>query len=314
MNIFDSLDKQIASSSDYIAEIQRMNQALGIPDFLTKLEINSVEMRITDLERVREEECINNEFEELEVTLYPEDLPSGEVSVRSLVAVLGGVQSLTDNVANTLFNQRSNRGPIPQEIIDRNTWVLKAVKAGSFIAVIELENNKQLTFEEPPQRQIINELFNLLYASDEEESLLEAASYLGKRTLSHYTDWAKSIKELGIPINLNWTTSGSPKKATVQLDPEKAERIFTILTDKLESSEEEITTTGKLTAVNVRTGSFEFMPYEGEIFTGRIPKFLIPKAAKHLDNQCTLEVLKVTARSTAGKESVSWTLKEIMES
>ena len=251
-------------------------------------------------------------FEKLEVKIESHEVPSGQVSVRTLTGILGGLQELTDSIANTILNQPSSRGPIPQEILDNNTWILRTVKAGAFIAVIDLKHENQLSFEVVPQYQIISELYNLLRASDEEESLLEIISGLGSRALKNYAEWTKSIRDLDAPLELNWI-SGSKEIDRIALHPDKANEIFTILSEKLSAIEEEVTLQGRLTGVNVRTSTFELYINDGEKLTGRIIKDIVPSAVGFLDKKCEVNLLKVNTESTGGNKKVSWTLNNINE-
>ncbi|NMM54986.1 hypothetical protein [Paenibacillus aquistagni] len=318
MNTFDNLRKRINETDDVIRKIEQNYSVLKLPDFVSNLEISSLNMRKIDLERDLERESKAQQSEQLEVKLYPKNLPSGAVPVRTLVEVLGGLQDLTDSVANTLLNQPSNRGPIPQEILEGNSWVLTNVKAGSFIAELNLDHDLLLSLEdtEIPQKTIIGELFSLFNASDEEESLLEVISGLGGRTLKYYMEWSKKLRELDTPIDLNWVSSESISNQIIKFDPEKAERIFKVLNEKLASYEEEFTLTGRLTGVNVRTSTFEFEFFDKgserkDTIYGRIQKNTIVPAVDFLDKKCRVDLLKITTKSSAGREKIAWNLKDV---
>ncbi|WP_339321782.1 hypothetical protein [Paenibacillus sp. FSL W8-0194] len=311
MNAFDELTNRIKETEEIIEVCKANHKAIGLPDYISNLEIASLQQRLTDLKSQINEE-VRSHSEELEVRLETRDLPSGQIPVRTLTTVLGGLQALTDSVANTLFNQPSNRGPIPQDIIERNSWVLKTVKAGSFIAVIDLKHENQMSMDEVPQHQIISELYSLFNASDDEEPLLDAISSLGTRTLKYYTDWTKSIRDLNVPVEINWTTTQAQnEEVKVSFDPDKADKIFTILNERLTSREEEIILQGRLTGINVRTNSFELCTVDGNKIVGRIVKDKVSKSAGYLDKSCRAELLKIITRSSAGQEKVSWTLNDV---
>ncbi|WP_138495928.1 hypothetical protein [Paenibacillus pinistramenti] len=314
MNAFDELTNKIKATEQIIDACKANHQALGLPKFISELEIGSLQQRLDELKRQAIEES-EIQAEELEVKMQTKSLPSGHIPIRTLTTVLGGLQALTDCVANTLFNQPSNRGPIPQEIVERNSWILKAVKAGSFIAVIDLKHENQLTIDESPQHQIISELYSLFNASDEEESLLEAISALGTRTLKYYTDWTKSIRDLDVPVEINWLTTRANynQETRISFDPSKAGKIFTILNERLTSREEETVLEGRLTGINVRTNSFELCTSDGIKIVGRIVKDRVTKSAGYLDKICRAELIKVTTQSSAGKEKVSWILNDVAE-
>lgn len=313
MNAFNELTDRIKKTEDIIEICRTNHKAIGLPDYISNLEFNSLKQRLEDLQRQVNEE-VNTQYEELEVKLVTKDLPSGQVLVRTLTTVLGGLQSLTDSVANTLFNQASNRGPIPQEIIERNSWVLKTVNAGSFIAVVDLKHEDQLVIDDLPQRQIVSELYNLFNASYEEERLLEVISTLGTRTLKYYTDWTKGIRDSNIPVEINWVTSKTKDKyCKVSFDPEKAGKIFTILNDRLKTREEELAIVGRLTGINVRTYSFELVTTDGQKIAGRITKDKVSKSAGYLDRECRVELLKLITQSSAGNEKASWILTNVSD-
>lgn len=311
MSAFDELTNRIKETKEIIELCRTNYSTLGLPDFISDLEISSLKQRLVDLEQQVYNE-VETQSEELEIRLETNDLPSGQIPVRTLTTVLGGLQALTDSVANTLLNQASNRGPIPQEILERNSWILKTVKAGSFIAIIDLKHENQLSIDEVPQRQIISELYNLFNASDDEEPLLEVLSSLGTRTLKHYTDWTKSIRELNTPFEINWVSSLQKDVETkISFDPEKANKIFTILNERLTSREEEVVIEGRLTGINVRTNSFELCEADGNKIVGRIVKDKVSEAAAYLDKRCRAGLIKVITQSSAGKEKVSWTLSNV---
>ncbi|WP_213486904.1 hypothetical protein [Thermobacillus xylanilyticus] len=312
MNAFDERINQIKETEKIIADCREMHKAIGLPDFLSKLEISSLEQRLIDLQQHNiDEETLS---EELEVKVMTTGLPSGQIPVRTLTTVLGGLQSLTDSVANTLFNQPSNRGKIPQEIIERNSWILKAVKAGSFIAVINLNHESQISIDEPPQRQVISELYNLFNASDDEEPLLDAISSLGTRTLKHYTDWIKNIRDLNVPVEINWISANAQHEGVkVSFDPDRAGKIFTILNERLTSREEEVSLQGRLTGINVRTNSFELCTADGNKIVGRIVKDKVSKSIEYLDKRCYAELIKVITQSSAGQEKISWILNDVQD-
>ncbi|MGN7384077.1 hypothetical protein [Paenibacillus sp. SAFN-117] len=311
MNAFDELTNRIKETEEIIELCKANHKAIGLPDYISELEISSLEQRLMDLrQQVNEEFQVQSE--ELEVKLETGDLPSGQISVRTLAGILGGLQALTDSVANTLFNQPSNRGPIPQEILERNSWILKTVRAGSFIAVIDMKHENQLSLDEVPQRQVLSELYSLFNASDEEEMLLEVLSSLGTRTLKYYMDWTKGIRDLNVPVEINWVTKQANNEGIkVSFDPHRAGQIYTVLNERLTSNEEEIYLEGRLTGINVRTSSFELCTSDGNKTVGRITKDKVSKVAGYVDKRCRAELLKVTTRSSAGKEKVSWTLNDI---
>lgn len=311
MNSLEQLANQINETKEIMQVCKENHEAIGLPDFVSELEISSLQQRLVDLERKQQDDEVErSQSKQLEVIMYPKELPPGHIQVRTLTTILGGLQSLTDSVANTLYNQPSDRGPIPQEILDSNSWILKTVRAGSFVAVLDLKHENQLSLDEVPQTQIIKELFSLFNVATEEEPLLEIISALGSRTLKYYMDWTKNLRDLNVPIELEWI---SPLEGLnkVQFDTEKLHKIFYILNKKLTCKEEEVQFEGRLTGINVRIGSFELCSEDGEKVTGRILKEIISDAIKNVDRKCMAQLLKTTTTSSAGKVRINWILNNI---
>lgn len=305
-------NEKIQETETIIKDTNEILNKLELPDFAKEIQLNSLNRRLNNLKEECAEIQRTSESEELILTLHPRDLPSGQISVRSLTTILGGFQNLSDSIANTLYNQPSEKGKIPQDILDFNEMIFKEARAGSFKAVLELKHSSKNLFDEPVQSQTLSELFELLFSSEGEETLSESISFLGPRALKNYSEWTKTLRDLDTAVEVEWSSSykGYSK---VSINPEKAESIYKILSDFSETSEEEVSLNGKLMGANVRTKTFEINTSDGEKITGRISKDAIPGVASFvLDKQCKAILLKVTTKSSS-KEKVSWTLKSISE-
>ena len=105
-------------------------------------------------------------------------------------------------------------------------------------------------------------------------------------------------------VELSWLLSVCRLEKVV-FDPERAQKIFTFLSENLSYDEKEVLYEGWLTGVNVRTNTFELYSNEGDKITGRIIKDSISKAVSHLDKNCITQLLKGITVSSAGIEKVS---------
>ena len=116
----DRAKEKKQQTESIIDSTKKILEKLNLPDYAKDIQLTSLYKRMEKL--IKEEEEINrtSDNEELILTLHPKDLPSGKISVRSLTMILGGLQNLSDSIANTLFNQPSEKGKIPQEILDFN--------------------------------------------------------------------------------------------------------------------------------------------------------------------------------------------------
>lgn len=308
----ERINEKIQETASIMKEAKKQMDAYQLPDYLQELQMSSLETRMSDLQREKENIEANLNKEEVVLTMHPHGLPSGEVSVRELTLILGGLQDLTDSIANTLYNQPSEKGKIPSEILENNTFILKATRAGSFKAVLELKHSSQDSFDEPVQTQTIEELFSLFDSSNTLDKLTENISYLGPRTLRNYTEWTKSLKELKTSVDLDWFSAQKPHSKT-SISNDKAENIYSFLSAFSDTKEEEITLSGTLTGANARIKTFEIFTEGEEKITGRIFKDIVGVVACFgLNTKCEAELLKVTTiNSTTNKTKISWTLKNI---
>lgn len=310
----DGIRGKIAETEGMIKSRKEQLTRLRLPPYAQNLELSSLQQRLEDLTRELKNAENLLDKEELVVTLHPPGLPSGQIPVRTLSLILGGLQSLSDSIANTLYNQPSVLGRIPQEILEQNSLILKEVKAGSFQVTLEAKHNEQLAVDEPPQSVTINELFTLFDVADAADSLIEKISNLGGRTRRNYLEWTKDLRELNTPFELEWKSS-IKGQSKVSFDADKATRIFAVLNEISESVEDVVELYGRLTGANVRTKNFELCTPDGSKITGRITQDAIPIVAKIvLDSRCKATLLKViTSYGNTGREKTSWTLKGIQE-
>ncbi len=308
----EEINKKITETKSVKDISSTQLEKMGIPKYVIDLQTASFEKRNDDLKKEREEIESVLDKETVIVALTSPGLPPGQISLRVFSLVLGGLQDLSDSIANTLYNQPSEKGKIPQEILDQNEFILKETRAGSFEAVLELKHPEQISIEGPVQVQTIAELFGLLESSNAEDNLAETISRLGPRTLRNYAEWTKSIKELNTTVDLEWFSSFRPS-TKISFNATKAEKVHSILNDFSNTIEEEIEIKGKLTGANIRIKSFEIIKNDGEKITGRISKDAVEKIADFgLDKNCKADLLKVTVRGSADREKSFWTLRDIL--
>lgn len=309
---YNNVEAKIIDTKKIIEESSRLFDDLNLPSYVRDLQLSSFNQRKTDLEQMKKEMQEISNREEIELTMYPDKMLPGQIPVRTLNVILGGLQNLSDSIANTINNQPSARGLIPQDILESNTLIFKEAKAGSFKVTLEVRHSDNNLFDEPIQTQTFSNLFSLFSASDSPDLLVDSISDLGPRTFKYYTDWTKALKENGTPLELEWRSSikGYSK---VEFNPDKAERIYLVLNNITEQTEEEISLIGKLTGANVRTKNFELFLEDNTKITGRLSSESIKMvAAIVLDTKCKATMIKyMTTYTSTGREKINWTLKHI---
>lgn len=298
------------STEEVIAKIESELDAYDVPDYVKELQLSSLQKRLEEIKKEEEKIKRLSDKEELVLTMKPKNLPAGQISVRDFILVIGGLQELSDSIANTIYNQPSEKGKIPANILDKTEMVLKETRAGSFQAILNINHPKQTSLEEPEIVHTMNELFSLFDSSSDEELLAEKISVLGPRALKNYIHWTKAIREMDTPIDLEWRSSYK-ERASISWDRKNANKIYKLLNNFSDAKEEEVTLQGRLTGANIRTETFEFISEDGERISGRISKEAIPSfISPKFGSNYTIDLIKVMI-GHGFKEKVSWTLKNI---
>lgn len=272
------LKKSILDTQNQIDLVKKEYAKLNLPQYIIDLEVSSLTIKLEELKNNLKKLNASNNKESMIITFHPPGLKSGEIPVRTLSPILGDLQYLTDSIANAQHNNsNSNSGPIPNDILERNSLIIREVKAGSFKVTLDFPDlpDDQLTFEDDNSRMedasLLDKMLLLINSSDNDETLLQTISDLGDRVLSKYISFIRSLKESNTPIELDFKNSHNESKQ-VKLDIPKIETIFNKLNEKLEVIENNIDVVGILTGANVRTNKFEmYTDTQGKI-SGNLSK------------------------------------------
>lgn len=309
----ERINEKLKATESIISDVETELNSYELPDYLKQLQLESFEKRLSEINSEKEEVDYLIGKEEMTLTMRPQDLPSGEVGLRDFTLIAGGFQELADSVANTIFNQPSEKGKIPNEVLDKNEMILKETKAGSFIAVLNIRHPEQTSLDEPDSTQTIKELFSLFDSSDDENLLAEKVSLLGPRALKNYVNWTKIISEVNTPVDIVWRSAYS-EKSSMSFNRENAGKIYNTLNNFSDAKEEDISLEGKLTGTNIRTETFELISNEEERISGRISKDSLQNlTTPNYNKTYFFELIKVIITGPGFKEKVSWTLKDISE-
>jgi hypothetical protein len=65
----------------------------------------------------------------------------------------------------------------------------------------------QITLVHQMQVQTMEGLFSLFNASDKTNVWVESISNLGPRTLKHYRDWTRALRDTHISVEIEWSSS-----------------------------------------------------------------------------------------------------------
>lgn len=305
------IEDQILETISMMEVSKKELEDLGIKPSIIEIQLNSLRKRLESLEREKRQIEDFIDKDEIIITIMPSDLPSGQVSLRDFSLVTGGLQSISDSIANTHSNQPSSQGKIPNRVLQQNQLILKETLAGSFKAILEIKHPRQSAFDEPITTRTMTDLFMLFESSSIPERLAEVISRLGPRTLQSYKVWAKGIKEMDSPIKLEHYSAFN-ETTEIYIDNNRAKRMYENLSNTIQTSEERISVLGKLTGANIRTKTFEIITQTDEKITGVLGSSTIAEISnKGLDFNCKAELIKITVKGLGIKDKATYTLNSI---
>ena len=293
----------ILSTENQIELVKNEYQKLGFPQYIIDLEVASLNIKLNELNRNLKN---LSKKDGLLITFYPPGLESGEIQARTLSSILSNIQSLTDSIANAEYNHSySNYGPVPNDILEKNSLIIREVKAGSFKVYLDFPDitDNQLSFEEANYNKdcsVLEKLNLLLKYSDNDDNLLQIISDLGDRVLSKYTNFMKSLKDNNTPIEIDFFNS-KQEVNKINLNLSNIEKIYSNLNDKLKVSEKIIKVHGILTGANVRTNKFELYSDDNQRISGKISnnfKYDLKLGVKYIAN-----ITEITSTNIATNKS-----------
>lgn len=300
------LNKCICDTKNQIELVKNEYKKLNLPQYVIDLEVSSLYIKLDELNK-RLKTLDDNKKDGIVITFHPPGLKSGEIQARTLSSVLGNMQALTDSIANAEYNpSSSNCGPVPNDILERNSLIIREVKAGSFKVRLDLPDliEDQISFDddsiEDKDTCVLDKLHLLLSSSNDEDTLLQSISDLGDRVLSKYTNFVKSLKDSNTPVEMDFINSRN-EISTVNLGIVDIDKIFNNLNDKLKVTEKYTQVTGTLIGANVRTNKFEMYTDDNKRISGNISKNLNYKL--ELGKRYLADILETTTINTKTNKS-----------
>ena len=303
-NIFNSIERKISETKN---EINRLKDVYCADSIEYTLLIPEMEKRLKDLINEEEKLKIFEKTESLKLVIKGENIDTGQISIRVLTGVLQGLQSLTDSIANALYNIPSSVGKIPNNILVETNLKLTGIFSGSFGIEIKSDISTNNDYESPIMTSTLNKFFDLLNSSLDPDKVMEEMSLLGSRTLNNYKEWLNTILDNNIDISIVRTNTYAEDNK-YDIFKSSIPQIIKSMDYLKEENSEEIIYTGRLTGLNIRTFTFEFAVNDN-LIKGKGSLDTIDKIKNNLGSIIQLHLLKTTTKNLSnGNERISWFL------
>ena len=309
INQFTAIDKKIRSTEEELERIKNTLDPSSVEyHFLTSI----LNERLNELKKHKQELQDTIQSEKLTLVISGKGVEKGSISARVLAAVLNGLQSIADSIANALGNEPTEKGKIPSDILRQSDLIVVNTFPGSF--GIELEGKIEYSnlFDDPLLTQTLSRLFGLLSSGTDADKIMESIADLGPRTLSHYKQWIKTMAEQEVSVHCEWK-SRYAERYFWSIDTSTLPTLLETLDTIREEDSTEIELSGSLTGMNIRKETFEFMDDEGNIITGRSKNELLRNHRDLIGEKSRFKFIKTTTRNVStGKEKISWFLFEVI--
>ncbi|MCD2347418.1 hypothetical protein [Clostridium guangxiense] len=306
---YKSIDRKIKETEEQITLIAKAFSTDSLDYMILNEQLNK---RLENLKYQKQILVDAYLKESVKLIISGENVKKGKISSRVLVAVLDGFQSIADSIANSLINEPTSSGKIPANVLKQTDLELVNIFEGSFGVELESNIEDNLMVDNAVITETLDKLFNLLSSADDNDKVFDEISELGSRTLNHYKTWLKDISEYGVEVQLERKNQYA-ENYSWKMKRDKLPSLLNSLDNLKDEFTEELEIVGKITGLNLRKETFEFICNTEEVISGR-GKYEIIENNKHLLGETVkLKLIKnVTRNLSTGREKIIWFLKDII--
>lgn len=180
-------------------------------------------------------------------------LPSGEIKLSQVNAILPGMAKIVNSVFNKLYGNGKDTGKIPKSILTGSDMVIRSVRPGSFVINIgSPEAPQQLSLDHSFKtwNDFLSEILNISVQSNEKKNnVFEIANKFGYRTFNASKSWFSSLDR----NNISLIYKDKKNDLSVDLDNKRLHKIVQQFYEvKLTHRINNILVNGKILEVNAK--------------------------------------------------------------
>jgi hypothetical protein len=306
-------------NSPLVAIERKINDTINILSSIPKNESDimdlsrmSIENRLDELKEERKRLFELKDKDKFIFVLSGNTVLDNKVSINVLSDILSQFQLMTNVIALSLSKTPAKMGRIPTHVIDQTQLYFKRSFEGSLGIELENYHDDQLSISEPLITSTMTRIYDLLHAGNDPDIILQQAADLGSRAIISYKNFLEYINKNKINVSIKWDNSYSGFY-TWDIKHEEIPKIISNLVNIEEIVSEDTITSGRITGINIRRGTFEAILNDDSIISGKALYGVIKKAGNALDIESKLLLSKSTIINHAlNKEKTSWHLNEIL--
>ncbi|HJH28121.1 MAG TPA: hypothetical protein C5S50_01605 [Methanosarcinaceae archaeon] len=221
------------------------------------------------------------------------------------------LQDAVTSIAQSLIDKPTVKGAIPKEILDASRLDLVATTAGSFRFVL---SSHQPQLGESIAKRALQQFSNLTDCEDDKDKIKNMAENLGIRAIKKYQKFLEVLYKNNANVKM-YDKIVPEGFHTKEITSDMAERIYYVISEVAELPAESVTYYGKLTGVNIRSYTFEFVVDDSnEIIKGTFGDSLTEDTKKRLDTNTTIKFDVSTAfEDVFNEEKKEWQIVGFMD-
>lgn len=221
------------------------------------------------------------------------------------------LQDIVASIAQSLIGKPTEQGPISKEILDASRLDLVATTAGSFRFVL---SSHQPQLGESIAKRALQQFTNLTDCEDDKDKIKNMTKNLGLRSMKKYQKLLEILYKNNVDIRM-YDKIIPEGFHTKEITSDLAKRIYYVISEVSELPAESFTYYGKLTGVNIRSFTFEFVVDEtNEIIKGTFGASLAEETKKRLDTKSTIKFEVSTAfEDVLNEEKKEWQIVDFIE-
>lgn len=308
MQAINSINRRIKDTED---QIKGITDAYEEPSEIAKFMLKELNRNLESLNVQREEIYKAQAKEKVSMRIYGESVEYGKISNRILLSVLGGFQSMVESIATFSGGAIATRGKITDTAKMITDFKITQMFAGSFGIVLEKDCGQLEITENATQTGVImQDLFDILENSWDPNKLIEQISPYGKRTITHYREWLKALKDENINLEVDWTDESAEVHSLDIKHKTVSDIIFTL--DSIENvSNEEVELIGILTGINIRKNTFE-LKCDKEIIKGTGKLETLIQMSFMIGQEIRTQLIKTISQGNGFVSRTTWHLEKVM--
>lgn len=196
------------------------------------------------------------------------------------------LQDVVASIAQSLIDKPTLKGTISKEILNASRLDLVATTTGSFRFVL---SSHQPQLVESIAKKALQQFTNLADCEDDKDKIKNMTENLGIRAIRKYQNFLEVLYKNNANVKM-YDKIVPDGFHTKEITSDMAERIYNVISEVAELPAESFTYYGKLTGVNIRSYTFEFVLDENnEIIKGTFEYSLADEIKKRLDTNTTIK-------------------------